>query len=52
MGVVLGGSKEKEVTLDDVWSTRLECVEGAAAVQAGAWECWKAPTGSTQFFVL
>ena len=40
-----GGSKEKEVTLDDVWEANIECSADGAVV-AGKWTCLQAPSAS------
>jgi len=42
---VAGGSKEKEVTLDDVWEAKVDCGQDGR-VEVGEWKCWQGPAGS------
>ena len=47
-----GGSKEKELTLDDVWEAKLVFVGGGggggdpAGVRVQGWTCWQSAAGS------
>lgn len=46
MSCFAGGSKEKEVTLDDVWEAKVDCGGGAGMVEVGEFKCWQGPAGS------
>lgn len=40
-----GGSKEKELTLDDVWEGKVVC-SASGTLEVAAWTCWYSPAGS------